>query len=233
MSGPGGLAYDRYRTGGTDEWLMRIGPTGGPPTLFLPPLFEEMNRTRAFLASVMRALAGRGYGCWLPDLPGTGESEGALETRSWTEWRTAARDAGEHVLQASGRSPAVVSLRGGALLDDAVAGSCHWRFAPVEGTSLARDMIRASLVKAEEIKGAEVDLAGYRFNEALLGDLSAARPAPVGRLRTVRLASDRNEADLKIEGAALWRRSEPANSPEMATLIASDILEWCDRCAGS
>lgn len=212
---------------------MRIGPADGPPILFLPPLFEEMNRTRALLASVMRRLAERGHGCWLPDLPGSGESERALETCGWEDWRSAARDAGEHVHRAGGRAPAVAALRGGALLDDAVAAPCHWRFAPAEGASFARDMIRASMLKADEIKGPQVNLAGYRFSEALLTALNGARPGTVERLRIVRLASDRNEADAKLEGPALWRRSEPSNSPELTALIASDITEWCAQCGVS
>jgi alpha-beta hydrolase superfamily lysophospholipase len=233
VSFAGGLAYDRYRTGSSDEWLMRIGPTDASPILFLPPLFEEMNRTRAFLAAIMRALAVEGYGCWLPDLPGTGESESALETCSWDGWRDAARDAGHHVARAAGRTPLVAAVRGGALLDDAVDASRRWRFAPAEGASLSRDMIRASMIKAEEMKGPEVDLAGYRMSEALLADLTAAKIAPVAPVRTVRLRSDRNEADLKVEGPALWRRSEPGNSPELVQLIASDIGDWASRCAVS
>ncbi len=46
-----------------------------PAILFVPPLFEEMNRTRALIVAVMRRLAKRGHGCWLLDLGGTGESE--------------------------------------------------------------------------------------------------------------------------------------------------------------
>ena len=233
MSLSGGLAYDRYRTGGREEWLMRIGPVDASPILFLPPLFEEMNRTRAFLAAIMRALAVEGYGCWLPDLPGTGESEQALEACSWDGWRDAVRNAGDYVAGVAGRAPLVAAVRGGALLDDAVSAAHRWRFAPAEGASLARDMIRASLIKTDEMKGPEVDLAGYRMSEALLANLSAAKLAPAPLVRTVRLQSDRNEADSKVEGPALWRRSEPGNSPELAQLIASDITDWAARCAAS
>jgi pimeloyl-ACP methyl ester carboxylesterase len=229
----GGLHYDRYSTGGREEWLMRIGTADGAPILFLPPLFEEMNRTRAFIASIMRGLAERGYGCWLPDLPGTGESEVALDACSWSDWRTAARDAGAHVTRASGRDPVVASVRGGALLDDAADVDCRWRFAPVEGSSLARDMVRASMLKPEQMQGPVVDLAGYRLSEGLFASLTDAKPQIVGRVRTVRLHSDRNDADGKVEGAALWRRSEPANSPELASLIGSDIDDWVKRCAAS
>ncbi len=212
---------------------MRIGPATGTPILFLPPLFEEMNRTRAFLVAIMRALAARSHGCWLPDLPGTGESETPLEALSWDAWRRAAGDAGEQVASAAGRVPVVAAVRGGALLDDGVEGRCHWRFAPAEGASLARDMIRASMLKADEMKGPLVDLSGYRMGQPMLADLNAARLGSVDPLRVVRLASDRNDADSRLEGPALWRRSEPANSPELAALIASDIEEWCERCAAS
>ena len=100
--------------------MMRIG--SGRALLFLPPLFEEMNRTRALLASTMRALAAQGFECWLPDLPGTGESERALEEVSWQDWREAAAAA----FEAAGAS-ASVSLRGGALLDE--AAPARWRIA--------------------------------------------------------------------------------------------------------
>ena len=72
MNGGGRLAFDRYTVDGCSEWMMRIGRSEAPPILFVPPLFEEMNRTRALIAAMMRALSADGFGCWLPDLPGTG-----------------------------------------------------------------------------------------------------------------------------------------------------------------
>ncbi len=233
MSSGGGLVYGRYRAGDRDEWMMRIGDVEAPPVLLLPPLFEEMNRTRAFLVSIMRSLAERGFGCWLPDLPATGESSLALEDCSWNGWREAARDAGAHVEQASGREVLVASFRGGALLDDAVAAACIWRLAPAEGASLARDLIRAGMLAPEELTSPKVDLAGYRLSDSLLAELRDARLAGHARVRTVRLESDRADADLKLAGPSLWRRSEPDNSLEMAAVSASDIADWYERCAVS
>ncbi|HYG46873.1 MAG TPA: hypothetical protein VD846_02930 [Allosphingosinicella sp.] len=205
----GGLHYSRYRVGDRDEWMMRIG--GGPALLFLPPLFEEMNRTRALLASVMRALAADGFECWLPDLPGTGESERALEDVSWDEWREAAAAA------AASASPVCsVGLRGGALLDGGVER--RWRFAPATGASLTRDLARAGLMTAGG--------GGYAPSAALLGPLEAAEPAAGGKVRTLRLATDPAEADLKLEGPPLWRRAEPQTSSELATAMACDISQW-------
>ncbi|HEX6376014.1 MAG TPA: hypothetical protein VFZ91_09875 [Allosphingosinicella sp.] len=210
----GGLRYSRYRVGGGEEWMMRIG--SGPALLFLPPLFEEMNRTRALLATAMRLLAARGFECWLPDLPGTGESARALEQVSWQEWRDAAAAA----FEAAG-AVAAVSLRGGALLDGP-APAC-WRFAPATGASLARDLARAGLMT----EGG----GGYAPSQALLAALAAAEPAPGEKVRTLRLATDRAEADLKLEGPPLWRRAEPQSSFKLADAMASDISLWVRACA--
>ena len=210
-----GLRYDRYGPDG--EWMMRIGPEG-PAVLFVPPLFEEMNRTRAFMAATMRALAAAGYGSILPDLPGTGESERDLSGRSWDDWRQAVAGLGRV-------SFATVAVRGGCLLDDA----CHlpaWRLAPVDGASLVRDLERSAMV-------AGGGSAGYDPSPGLIEALRAARPSATASVRTVRLSSDRGEADLKLDGPPLWRRSEPQTSSELSELIARDIAEWIRRCVVS
>jgi pimeloyl-ACP methyl ester carboxylesterase len=219
-----GLHYDRYQHEGRHEWLMRIGAAEARPILFLPPLFEEMNRTRAFIADLMRRLARRGYGCWLPDLPGTGESEQPLAGVRWSDWREAAASAGEAAGRGSGKRPLTVAIRGGCLLDDAVDAPCRWRFAPVDGESLSRDLTRAGLVSGTHY-------AGYEPDTELMESLAAAVPARIEAVRTARLASDRGAADIKIDGSALWRRSEPGNAPELALAIANDLEPWAERCA--
>src|SRR5687768_16236691 len=114
---------------------MGIGTPHAPPILFLPPLFEELNRTRQLIAGVMRRVAARGSGCSLPDLPGTGESKRPLKAISWEMWRNAVKAAAEQLGRGE-RLVAVASIRGGCLLDDAVPAACAWRFAPVSGASL-------------------------------------------------------------------------------------------------
>ena len=230
MIGNGGLVYDRYLTAGGQEWLMRIGPLEARPILFVPPLLEEMNRTRALLATLMRLLARRGFGCWLPDLPGTGESERSLESCEWQEWRQAVSDASRWVAEQARQEPLVAGIRGGGLLDDAAEGASIWRFAPVDGTSLARDLVRASMLKPEDLKSDKVELAGYPLSDRLFAALQDAKVVETERLRTVRLASDRAEADFKVDGPALWRRSEPANSPELAEALAADLAHWSGQC---
>jgi pimeloyl-ACP methyl ester carboxylesterase len=221
VTDPGGLRYDRYQVNGRAEWLMRIGPDKGRPVLFVPPLFEELNRTRALLAGVMRALAADGTSCVLPDLPGTGESECELSEVGWDAWTGAIAAVAESL----GPDLLVVSVRGGALLDAVPAGA-HWRLAPVDGASLARDLARVGLA------GAETG-AGYEPSASLRAALSEAKPAELPKARTIRLASDPKPADFKLEGPALWRRSEPQTSPELVSAIASDITAWSRACAGS
>jgi pimeloyl-ACP methyl ester carboxylesterase len=220
-----GLAFERYRTGTREEWLMRIGAPHAPPILFVSPLFEEMNRTRALIAAVMRKLAATGHGCWLPDLSGTGESERALEEVTWEEWRHDVKAAAAHVTEKAGKAPLIASLRGGVLIDDAAEARGWWRFAAVDGSSLARDMVRAGI--------AGVEWAGYSPSKALKDALEAAKPQPVLPLRVVQLQSHAGQADAKLAGPALWRRSEPGSSEELATAIAEDLDQWSRQCGAS
>ena len=220
-------SYERFRTPRTYEWMMRVGDPRTPPILFVPPLLEELNRTRALIAAVMRALALEGHCGWLPDLGGTSESVLPLEEVSWDDWRNDVTAAGEHVTEASGRQPLVASIRGGALLDDAGVGDCRWRFAPATGASLARDLDRASL-------GGGAEWAGYYLAQPALREaLAAAKPAEMAPLRTVRLATDAAPADARVEGPALWRRSEPGTSAGLAAALARDIGEWRRHCGDS
>jgi len=218
-----GLAFARFESGGRREWLMRIGAEDAPAILFVPPLFEEMNRTRALLAGVMRRLAAQGFGCWLPDLSGTGESERELGEVAWDDWRHDVTSAVTHVTDKAGK-PLVASLRGGVLLDDGGAARSWWRFAPVDGLALQRDMVRAGL--------AGVEWAGYAPSDALKAGLAGATQQEVTPLRTVRLDTDAQPADLKVDGPALWRRSEPGTSDTLADALAADLAAWSRGCAG-
>ena len=54
---------DSYAWSGGREAMLRWGPDGGPVVIAALPLLEEANRTRAFVVTILRALAKRrGYG---------------------------------------------------------------------------------------------------------------------------------------------------------------------------
>lgn len=219
------FAFARFKSQDRDEWLMRAGRPHARAILFVPPLFEEMNRTRALIAAVMRRLARQGHSCWLVDLGGTGESEAALGGIGWGDWRHDVTSAAAYIAEQAGR-PLVASLRGGALIDDGASARGWWRLTPIDGAAVARDMARSGLAGG-------VAWAGYAPAPGLKAGLEAAKPAPVRPLRTVRLASDPAAADARLEGPALWRRSEPGNSAALAEAIAEDIKRWSLQCASS
>jgi len=71
-------------------FLLRVCPQAAPATrrvLVVPPFGEEMNKCRRLLALLARALAREGCEVWLPDLSGTGDSDGGFETARWSEWQ--------------------------------------------------------------------------------------------------------------------------------------------------
>jgi hypothetical protein len=219
-------AYVQYRTPRAYEWMLRVGDPRTPPILFVPPLFEELNRLRALIVAMMRRLAAEGHGCWLPDLSGANESLLALETVTWEDWRQDLSAAASFIAEAAGREPVVASIRGGALLDDTVDAAGWWRFAPARGQALARELDRASLAGGAE-------WAGYPAAPDLRDALKNALPQALTPLRTLRLDSDAAEADAKLVGPALWRRSEPGTSAVLADALAADLNSWSRACAAS
>lgn len=222
--------------------MLRSGANAGaPPVLLLPPLFAEMNRSRRLLVDVMAALAAAGIEGWLPDLPGTNESLSDIADIGWEDWRAAARRAGEHIAVASGTLPFTLALRGGALLDDAVAARGRWRLAPVPGAALLRDLLRARLaadreagaavsMAALEAEAADgIELAGFALSPGLVAGLRAASASGEARA----LALGESGEDGTLPGPPLWRRAEPGRSLPLSQAIAADVARWIASCAAS
>lgn len=216
------------------EAVLRFGPPVGPMVLFAPPLFEEANRTRAFIVTLQRALADLSMASMLPDLPGTNES--LLDTRDATlsEWQAAFAVA---AVSAARHGPVhVATIRGGALLDRLAHVRSRWHFAPVAGEALVRDMFRARHVA--QVGGAPVadtadeaiELAGNLLSATMVAELRAAAPVGTAPVRTIRLDEDPMPADRVIEGTPLWRRHEPGNDLILAALLAADLEAWVRQC---
>lgn len=232
------LRYRTYQWRGGEEWLAEIGT--GPPILIAPPLLEELNRCRAFIAAIMRDLARAGFRVVLPDLPGTGESPRDLSEIGWHDWPTTLSVLVRE-LRSGSQEPVLVGFRGGCLLDGAADVVARWRFAPAIGSALTRDLVRArqaaspDKVRAEAIvaqaRAAACEFAGYVVPPGLFTDLHDASPADVAGTRTVRLGSDPAGADLKVDGRPLWRQAEPATDPELSARLAQDIAQWARSCA--
>lgn len=205
--------------------VLSCGPQGGPQILVIQPLFEEANRCRRTIALFMRTLAELGIGSALPDLSGTGESGIPLSGVKLEDWHAAVTSWVEEL------KPAVIaSFRGGALADTAQGIAGHWRFAPETGARIIRDLERTRLASATE--DTEL-LAGHAMTPAFVEALRQASPAPLARVRTVRLETDALDADLKVAGTPLWRRAEPGEDADLAKVLACDLAEWARQCAAS
>lgn len=94
-------------------------PRGGASTwlLFVPPFAEEMNKSRRMIARLGHALAARGVGLCLPDLYGTGDSEGDFGDAQLPIWEQDLLDVAHWLQQQHGCQRLVLGgMRYGALL---------------------------------------------------------------------------------------------------------------------
>jgi hypothetical protein len=181
-----------------------------------------MNRCRTILTDVQRGLARAGIGSVLVDLPGMGESEQALDDLTFADWTVAVADA----VTAIGGEIHALAVRGGCLLDGVPAIRSRWHLAPIDGARLLRELDRAATVAGRD----DGLRAGYPIGAALAEGLGGATVSAAERVRTVRLASDPAPADLYLDAAPPWRRSEPERDRALAEAIAQDVAEWIARC---
>ena len=215
--GPAGIAdelavvFDRAR-------LVRL--------LIVPPLFEDMNRTRRMLIETQRRLDALGVDSMLPDLPGCNESLQSFSAQSLGSWRAAMEAASRHFAATH-----VLAVRGGALMFPTRLPG--WVLEPVKGATVLRQLLRARVLSAKEAGREEnsadlleegrnigLELAGYRLSAALVAGLDSAVPEDEGQ-RVVRQA--------ELGGSALWLRSEPGEDPAQSTALAQIIA--CEAAA--
>ncbi|WP_137753169.1 hypothetical protein [Sphingopyxis sp. L1A2A] len=221
----------------TPEHILRITPTRTPRAtiLFVPPLFEEANRSRRTLVLAMRALAADGFAAQLPDLPGQNESLVPLAEVDLARWQ----DALTKTAAAIDGPLIVASLRGGTLIDHSANAAARWRLAPVSGASLLRTLMRARVAADREARltssldslqanavTAPLLIAGNLLSPAMMAQLGSAEARPVAPLRTVTLGSGAEA----IAGTPLWLRAEPGEDAAMAAAIAADIAAWSQTC---
>jgi pimeloyl-ACP methyl ester carboxylesterase len=222
----------QYETGGQSEYCLSFGEAGATRTILLvPPLFDEMNRTRRMLVEAMRALAGRSVRTLLPDLPGCNESIANITTQSLHGWRDAMTAAAGQL-----KATHVASVRGGALIDNGIALP-RWRLAPAKGASILKTMLRTRIAADKEsgrpssmeslladAQHGPLELAGYLLSPDMLFSLEQGEAAPMDGVREVTLAD--------INGNPLWLRAEPGDDPAMSAAIADDLDRWSASCGG-
>lgn len=187
----------------------------------MPALFDEANKLRRQTVEVLHRLDLSGIDGVLPDLPGCNDSLRPLEEQTFEYWRECAVAAMAHF-----RPTHVLAIRGGALLD--TGNLPGWRFAPVNGRSVLRSMLRARTIAAKEagreetLEGLQgvarkdgMELAGWRMGAEFFRELEQAQPPEVTRLTDLGLAD--------LGGSGLWLRAEPDEDPEQADALAAII----------
>lgn len=98
-------------------WPQRNG--NGPVNkgvVLVPPFAEEMNKSRRMLTQQAKMLAELGYVALLPDLLGTGESEGDFQDATWNGWCNDLQRIAGRLLDDGVEEISFVALRSGALL---------------------------------------------------------------------------------------------------------------------
>lgn len=232
-----------YDWAGGREAMLRFGPDHGPVVVAAMPLLEEWNRTRAFVVTLLRALADRGIASVLPDLPGHGES--LIPIADVTVLNLAqALEAVTDLLHAEGRATLGLGVRSGSLLDCRALHIGRWHLAPVDPGELLRDIHKTWLAAERRPEGQRsleammygdddpVIVAGQALSSDFLSSLGGGGPfdEPGIPRRVVRLATDPRPADRHVEGLPLWRRAESGNDPALAITLADDIAAWVQTC---
>lgn len=161
----------------------------------LPPLFEELNKSRRMYSLQARAFAARGLIAILPDLYGVGDSEGDVATASLQIWQQDLVNVMQWI--AGFEKPHrihVFGLRSAALffgmIDSTVSPVASWvLWSPIErGSRLVRDLFRQALIVARNRGDASItskglkervsahgyiEISGYRLSADLLDQLES------------------------------------------------------------
>lgn len=151
-----------------------------PAVLMLPPFGEEMNRSRRFLVALGRRLAAGGMPVCLPDLYGTGDSEGAFADTEWVTWLADVAFFRERLWRETNRSVLLLAVRTGALL--------------------AVQSLRADPVNAAGLICVDAVHSGDRFMTQLLR-LRVASGMSRGQTETTKALRDRLAAGETLEVA--------------------------------
>ena len=181
-------------------WL----PDAGSPDasiLVVPPFAEELNKCRRMLALTGMALADLGWRVCLPDLGGTGDSEGAFARARVADWVDDLADAAAGCAAAGAPVRTVLAVRLGAALAclalprlSGVGRLVLWQGVASGQQHLAQFLrlrvagnivggggaaaVTVGSLRAELAAGQTLEVAGYDLGPGLAADLDALRFAP-------------------------------------------------------
>lgn len=167
--------------------------------LFVPPLAEEMNKTRRMVALQARRLAAAGFAVLLADLHGCGDNPDDLGDTTWDDWIDDVARASRWLASRHAAPLWLWGMRSGALLAraasprlDAPCSFLFWQPA-TQGSSVLQQFLRLKAaadmleggargvmdaLRKQLRAGHPVEVAGYCLPPALAEGLQHATLAP-------------------------------------------------------
>ena len=173
--------------------------------IVVPPFAEEMNRCRRMWTLLAAQLGTSGIGALIPDLHGTGESDGDFAAARWDAWREDVAAACQFARAAGARHIVLLGVRLGALLaldflrrpsgepNSGVAQLILWQ--PVlDGRLHMNQFLRLKLaagmrqpaskettasLRERLARGERLEVAGYELAAELLTAIDAAGSEPL------------------------------------------------------
>ncbi len=226
-----------------------LGADSKGVVLLIPPFAEEMNKSRRMLSLAARALNQKGYATALPDLYGTGDSDGDFGDAHWDgwvddlsvtlKWLQARNDAPVHLL----------ALRAGALLAARLAADHAFRPASVvlwnpvtQGKQALTQFLRLSIagnlvggggestadLRQRLMDGESLEIAGYMLAPALAQGLDEATLGPLAEVPPERLiwleVSSRDEPALSPVGQRQVEAWQSMGVPVTAQAVPGDAF---------
>lgn len=195
------------------------GERTAPCVMIVPPFAEEMNKCRPSLCKVAQGLAGRGIATLMPDLTGTGDSEGGFRDADWGAWKDDLARAARWSRECGYEVTGLICVRLGCVLGAQVAASMplfvartvFWQpvldgarflgqFLRLRAAASAMEDIRETVAELRTRLDAEemLEVAGYELSATLAGQIEQVRLVDalgphLGQLQwieTVRAADD-------------------------------------------
>lgn len=163
--------------------------------IFIPPFGEELNRSRHMISKMARTMNQNGYGVFLPDLFGTGDSEGTYKDATWDIWKNNICAAHDWLTDKGRNNISFWAMRTGALLAADILKESPGLtdnlllWAPVaSGKNFINQFLRIKIaaelaagrtitgkeLQAELVAGKSLEIAGYDLNPALAKSLSGS-----------------------------------------------------------
>jgi exosortase A-associated hydrolase 2 len=216
--------------------------------LVVPPFGEEMNKSRHLIAEAMRRLCDAGVASYLPDLFGTGDSEGGFGDATVELWledlvtscrhaQASARPVRAILAVRLGCALAATAARRGAL--PAVATSVWWQ--PVlDGRRFLQQFLRLRVaaagmrgdsqetvesLRAQSAAGETLEVAGYELSPALVQGLEALSvdtvPAQAGDLHWIEVVRTEGDAP-QLPSTRFLDRARAAGAGVSVTTLAAE-----------